>query len=84
MLRAIVKSVRPHQWVKNLFVAAPLVFARRIGDLEADLRAAAAVAIFCLQEQAESPTESMLHDIPFVVNLVLYAIAAVAMLYLRS
>ena len=31
MLTAILKAVRPHQWVKNLFVAAPVVFARRIG-----------------------------------------------------
>ena len=52
MLKAIIKSVRPHQWVKNVFVAAPLVFARRIEDLEADLRAGAAVAIFCLLSSA--------------------------------
>jgi decaprenyl-phosphate phosphoribosyltransferase len=49
MLGAAVKSLRPHQWVKNLcFVAAPLVFARRVGDLHAVLRTAAAVGIFCL------------------------------------
>jgi decaprenyl-phosphate phosphoribosyltransferase len=52
MLRAIVKSVRPHQWVKNLFVAAPAVFARRLGDGQADLRCAAAFAIFCLLSSA--------------------------------
>jgi 4-hydroxybenzoate polyprenyltransferase len=52
MLRAVVKSLRPHQWVKNLFVAAPLVFARRIGDVPAALRTAAALAIFCLLSSA--------------------------------
>ena len=52
MLKAIVKSVRPHQWVKNLFVALPLVFARRINDVHADLRAGAAVLIFCLLSSA--------------------------------
>lgn len=31
-LRALVKTLRPHQWVKNLFVAAPLVFAKRLTD----------------------------------------------------
>jgi hypothetical protein len=29
-------------------------------------------------DSADSPTDSMLHDIPFVVNLVLYAAAVVA------
>jgi decaprenyl-phosphate phosphoribosyltransferase len=47
MLLAIIKSVRPHQWVKNLFVAAPVVFARRLADPESDVRMAAAFAIFC-------------------------------------
>src|SRR5262245_16714712 len=48
MLGAAVKSMRPHQWVKNIFVAAPLVFARLVGDAHASLRTAAALAIFCL------------------------------------
>jgi len=48
MIGAAVKSMRPHQWVKNLFVAAPLVFARLVGDAHAALRTAAAFAIFCL------------------------------------
>ena len=38
--------------MKNLFVAAPLVFAKRIGDLPSDLRAAAAFAAFCLLSSA--------------------------------
>jgi 4-hydroxybenzoate polyprenyltransferase len=48
MIGAAVKSMRPHQWVKNLFVAAPLVFARLVGDRHAELRTAAAFTIFCL------------------------------------
>jgi decaprenyl-phosphate phosphoribosyltransferase len=48
MLGAAVKSMRPHQWVKNLFVAAPLVFARLVGDAHAALRTAAAFGIFCV------------------------------------
>ena len=52
MLWSILKAVRPHQWVKNLFVAAPLVFAKRLGDPTADLRAAAAFGAFCLLTSA--------------------------------
>jgi 4-hydroxybenzoate polyprenyltransferase len=48
MLGPAVKSMRPHQWVKNIFVAAPLVFARLVGDAHAALRTAAAIGIFCL------------------------------------
>jgi 4-hydroxybenzoate polyprenyltransferase len=40
--------MRPHQWVKNIFVAAPLVFTRLVGDVHAATRTAAAFAIFCL------------------------------------
>jgi 4-hydroxybenzoate polyprenyltransferase len=40
--------MRPHQWVKNIFVAAPLVFARLVGDAHAAARTAAAFGIFCL------------------------------------
>ena len=52
MVAAILKSVRPHQWVKNLFVAAPLVFARRIDDATALLHTSLAVAGFCLISSA--------------------------------
>jgi decaprenyl-phosphate phosphoribosyltransferase len=52
MLGSIIKAVRPHQWVKNLFVAAPLVFAKRINDFDSVSRAAAAFAAFCLLSSA--------------------------------
>ncbi len=45
--RAVLLTLRPHQWVKNLFVAAPLVFAKHLGDGPYLWRAAIAVAAFC-------------------------------------
>ena len=47
-MRALVRTLRPHQWVKNVFVAAPLVFSRHLGDTAYVIRAALAVAAFCL------------------------------------
>lgn len=52
MFVALLKSSRPHQWVKNLFVAAPLVFAVRIGEAVALLRTLAAVLCFCVLSSA--------------------------------
>lgn len=52
MLLPIIKSARPHQWVKNLFVAAPLVFARRIGDQTAMIHEGIGVLAFCLLSSA--------------------------------
>ena len=46
MLRAIVVSMRPRQWVKNLFVFAGLIFAQRLFTPAAWL-ALAGFAIFC-------------------------------------
>lgn len=45
--RAILVTLRPHQWVKNLFVVAPLVFSKHLFDGAFALRTAAAVAVFC-------------------------------------
>jgi len=45
--RALVRTMRPRQWVKNVFVAAPLVFARRLDDPTYLLRSALAVLAFC-------------------------------------
>src|SRR5215813_4661857 len=46
MLRAIAVSMRPRQWVKNLFVFAGLIFAQRLFTPSAWI-ALAAFAIFC-------------------------------------
>jgi 4-hydroxybenzoate polyprenyltransferase len=51
-LGAVVAAMRPQQWIKNLFVAAPLVFAKSLLDGPQALRAAAAVALFCLVSSA--------------------------------
>ena len=40
-------SLRPGQWTKNLFVFGALVFAHRLTDGEAVLRAIAAFLVFC-------------------------------------
>ncbi len=44
----VVRTVRPHQWVKNVFVLAPVVFAKEIFDVALLGRASAAFAVFCL------------------------------------
>jgi 4-hydroxybenzoate polyprenyltransferase len=49
---ALLEAARPRQWVKNLFVAAPLVFAKRLGDLVELKRAVFATAIFCALSSA--------------------------------
>lgn len=40
--------VRPHQWVKNVFVLAPVIFAKEIFDPTLLIEATSAFAIFCL------------------------------------
>lgn len=44
----LLQVLRPYQWVKNGFVLLPIVFAGKLGDLDAVLRVAAAFAIFCV------------------------------------
>ncbi|WP_373046236.1 decaprenyl-phosphate phosphoribosyltransferase [Vulgatibacter sp.] len=46
MLRTLVQGMRPHQWVKNGFLFAPLVFSRNLFHLEAFLTAVAAFFLF--------------------------------------
>lgn len=47
MLGPLLKAMRPHQWVKNLLVLAPLPFAHRVTELAAWTSAAVAFAVFC-------------------------------------
>jgi decaprenyl-phosphate phosphoribosyltransferase len=48
----LLRTLRPHQWVKNVFVLAPVVFAKEIFDERLLLRSAAAFAVFCLLASA--------------------------------
>lgn len=56
-VRGLVKTLRPHQWVKNLFVLAPIVFSKDVVlhtpqgpalNLLVSGRVLAATAVFCL------------------------------------
>jgi decaprenyl-phosphate phosphoribosyltransferase len=44
---ALARSLRPRQWIKNAFVAAPLVFAQKLEDPHYVARSALAVLAFC-------------------------------------
>lgn len=46
-IRLIWAEMRPHQWVKNLFIFAPLLFGRKLGDPSAVANSAIAFAVFC-------------------------------------
>jgi 4-hydroxybenzoate polyprenyltransferase len=48
MLSALLRASRPRQWIKNLFVGAPLIFAKHLTDEPMLARAAAAVVAFCV------------------------------------
>jgi 4-hydroxybenzoate polyprenyltransferase len=47
LLKAVLETARPRQWVKNIFVAAPLIFAKRLADVDLLARAGLAAAVFC-------------------------------------
>jgi 4-hydroxybenzoate polyprenyltransferase len=52
MFMGILRSMRPQQWVKNLFVLAPLVFGQQLRDAGQILLALSAFALFCLASGA--------------------------------
>ncbi|WP_428266033.1 UbiA prenyltransferase family protein [Haliangium sp.] len=62
--RAIWVTLRPHQWVKNLFVVAPLVFSKHLLDADFALRTAIATLAFCALSGAVY-TFNDLRDAPF-------------------
>jgi decaprenyl-phosphate phosphoribosyltransferase len=47
-LGGVILTLRPHQWVKNVFVLAPVVFAKEVFDRALLLRAGSAFAVFCM------------------------------------
>jgi 4-hydroxybenzoate polyprenyltransferase len=49
---ALVRALRPAQWIKNVFVLAALVFAQEMGDPHAVGRALAAFVVFCALSSA--------------------------------
>ncbi len=49
---AVIRILRPRQWLKNALVFAPLVFAHRLSDPAAIVRSAAAFAAFCALSSA--------------------------------
>jgi 4-hydroxybenzoate polyprenyltransferase len=52
MFRPLVRSLRPMQWAKNLFVLAPLVFGQRLDDPAALTNALLALLAFCAASSA--------------------------------
>lgn len=48
MLPALLKTMRPRQWTKNLVIFAALVFDKQLVDPQAGLRTLAGFVIFCL------------------------------------
>lgn len=49
---ALIRALRPHQWTKNLFVLAPVLFEHRFDQVGKNVRALAAFGIFCLLSSA--------------------------------
>jgi 4-hydroxybenzoate polyprenyltransferase len=47
-VRGAIRTLRPQQWVKNLFVVAPIVFAKHLGEWALIRSAVGAFGIFCL------------------------------------
>ena len=48
MLKALLKTMRPRQWPKNIFIFAALVFDEQLLNVEAFLRTLAGFVLFCL------------------------------------
>lgn len=48
MLRSVLKELRIHQWVKNLFVLIPLVFDRQLFLIDSFYRSFAGFFLFCI------------------------------------
>ncbi len=59
VLKTILKSMRPRQWAKNVFVLAPLLFALEAGHLGSLISALIATFMFCMV----SGTVYLLNDI---------------------
>ena len=52
MLLGLIRSMRPRQWAKNVFVFVALFFDRKLTDPESVLRTLAAFILLCLMSSA--------------------------------
>jgi len=52
MMLPLLRAMRPIQWVKNVFVLAPMVFAERLLEVQVMTRALLAFAVFCCAASA--------------------------------
>lgn len=48
LIKGVIRTIRPHQWVKNLFVLAPVVFAKHLTHPSIIWGAIGAFGVFCL------------------------------------
>jgi hypothetical protein len=55
MLTALIKTMRPRQWPKNIFIFAALVFDKQLLNAESFLRTLAGFALFCLISSSGPP-----------------------------
>jgi decaprenyl-phosphate phosphoribosyltransferase len=52
MFKALLRSMRPYQWVKNIILFAALIFDRQLLNWQGLLRTLAGVVLFCLLSSA--------------------------------
>lgn len=51
-IRAVVRTTRPHQWIKNLLCFVPVVFTGNLGNIDMVIGSALAVIAFCFASAA--------------------------------
>lgn len=92
---AVIRSLRPEQWTKNLFILAPLIFGGRLHQPEPALRSLLAVALFCaassavyllndLRDREEDRRHPFKRLRPIATGLVSPAVAVTVMLALAA
>jgi 4-hydroxybenzoate polyprenyltransferase len=52
MMKAIIESMRPHQWIKNFFIFAAIIFSQNIFNLSLMIKSVVAFCAFCLVSSA--------------------------------
>ena len=55
MFFALLQTLRPKQWIKNLFVGVPLMFGQKLTDPTSLLITAGAIGLFCLVSGCTTP-----------------------------